>query len=55
VPRRRDVSRRVRLHLTCGLGKATIVSKLNAATSTLHGGFSLRGHFVTFTLMKNPS
>jgi len=48
-------SRRVRLHLRCGLGNATMVSKLNAATSTFHGGFSLRGHFVTFTLMKNPS
>ena len=48
-------TKRVRLHLKCGVGSAFLVAKLNPDTSTMHGSFTLRGHFVIFTLTKNPS
>ena len=47
-------TKRVRLHLKCGVGSAFLVAKLNPDTSTMHGSFTLRGHFVSFTLTKNP-
>jgi hypothetical protein len=51
--RKGTLTKRVHWHLACTAGNGVVAGRLDQATNTLRGAFTLRGHFVVFSMTKS--
>jgi hypothetical protein len=48
--RKGTLTKRVHWHQSCSLGSEVVAGRLDQASNTIRGSFTLRGHFIVFSM-----